>query len=61
MGGRIIVATGVAGLMLLVAGVWPLLAMAIAMAGFMVPVGYSLVLYKRLERAGELDGPAQPG
>ena len=61
MGARWIVATGAIGLALIVAGVWPLVPVAIAIAGFMVPVVYSLRYYKRLERAGELDVPAQPG
>lgn len=61
MGARWIVATGAIGLLFIVMGAWPLLAAAIAMAGFMVPVVYSLRFYKRLEREGELDGPAQPG
>ena len=61
MGARWIVATGVLGLALLVTGVSALIAVAIVMAGFLVPVVYSLVFYKRLEREGELDGPAQPG
>jgi hypothetical protein len=51
----------VIGLALIVAGVFPLVPAAIAIGGFMVPIVYSLVFYKRLERDGGLDGPAQPG
>jgi len=61
MGAKVIVATGVIGLALIVAGVFPLVSAAIAIGGFMVPVVYSLVFYKRLEREGGLDGPAQAG
>ena len=61
LGAKVIVASGVIGLALVVAGVFPLIAVAIAIAGFMVPVVYSLVIYKRLEREGGLDGPAEAG
>ena len=61
MGAKVIVATGVIGLVLVIAGVFPLVPVAIAIGGFMVPVVYSLVIYKRLEREGGLDGPAEAG
>jgi uncharacterized membrane protein len=61
MGAKVIVATGLIGLVLVIAGVFPLVAAAIAVAGFLVPVVYSLVFYKRLEREGSLEGPAPAG
>jgi len=61
LGAKVIVATGLAGLVLVIAGVFPLIPAAIAIAGFLVPVVYSLVFYKRLEREGGLEGPARAG
>lgn len=46
------VAAGVIGLVLLLAGVHPLLAMIGVFVAAFVPVIYSLVLYKRMERQG---------
>lgn len=37
------------------AGLPPMLGVALVMAGVLVPVGYSLVYYKRLEREGQRD------
>lgn len=46
------VAAGVIGLVLLLVGVHPLIAMSGVFVAALVPVVYSLVLYKRLERQG---------
>jgi len=52
--GKTLVAGGLAGLALTVAGLngWPV--MVALLAGALIPVGYSLVFYKQLERRGEL-------
>jgi len=54
LAGKTFVAGGIAGLVLSLAGagVWPFL--AVIMAAALVPVAYSLVYYKRLERRGEV-------
>jgi uncharacterized membrane protein len=49
------VATGLAGCMLVLCGVNPIVCFAILMVGALTPVLYSLVLYKRLERRGQLE------
>jgi uncharacterized membrane protein len=51
---KTLVAGGLVGLALTVAGLngWPV--MAVLLAGALIPVGYSLVFYKQLERRGEL-------
>jgi uncharacterized membrane protein len=51
---KTLVAGGVVGLSLTIAGIegWPV--MVVLLAGALVPVGYSLLLYKQLERRGEL-------
>lgn len=54
LGGKALVATGVGGLLLMVAGA-PVAALAVLpLAGALVPAVYSVVLYKRLERQGQL-------
>jgi uncharacterized membrane protein len=49
------VAVGVAGFVAALAGVPPVWCFGLLIAGALWPVVYSLVLYKRLERAGRLD------
>jgi uncharacterized membrane protein len=49
------VATGLAGCVLVLVGVHPIVCFAILMVGALSPVLYSLVLYKRLERRGQLE------
>jgi uncharacterized membrane protein len=51
---KTLVAGGLIGLALTIAGLngWPV--MVVLLAGAFVPVGYSLVFYKQLERRGEL-------
>lgn len=51
---KTLVAGGVVGLALTIAGMqgWPV--MVVLLAGALVPVGYSLLIYKQLERRGEL-------
>jgi uncharacterized membrane protein len=52
--GKTLVAGGLAGLALTVVGLngWPV--MVVLLAGALIPIGYSLVFYKQLERRGEL-------
>lgn len=54
MGSKVLVGTGAAGLLLLTAGSPTSLLMTLIVAAAVVPIVYSLLLYKRLERAGEL-------
>lgn len=54
------VAAGVIGLVLLLVGVHPLLAMSGVFVAAFVPVLYSLVLYKRMERQGLIKDEPQP-
>lgn len=54
LGGKVLVGTGVAGLLMLAAGVPTAALGALPIAGALVPAVYSLVLYKRLEREGQL-------
>lgn len=51
---KTLVAGGLLGLALTIAGLngWPV--MVVLLAGALIPVGYSLVFYKQLERRGEL-------
>jgi len=49
------VITGLAGCVLVLCGVNPIVCFAILMFGALTPVVYSLVLYKRLERRGQLE------
>lgn len=55
--GKTMVATGVAALMLLFAGVAFWLALVLLLLGVAAPVVHSLIYYKHLERAGELGIP----
>lgn len=48
------VAGGIAGLVLLLAGIHPLIALSVFGVAALVPVFYSLWLYKRLEKQGKL-------
>jgi uncharacterized membrane protein len=54
MAAKVMVAAGVAGVVMALAGVPGPAIVGLAVAGALLPVLYSLVLYKRLERAGEL-------
>jgi uncharacterized membrane protein len=54
LGAKWLVATGLVGLALSVAGLH-ILPVIVLVAGALVPVVYSLVYYKQLERRGELD------
>lgn len=58
LGGRLMVAGGIVGLLPLLAGAPSWISSAIVIASFLAPALYSLVLYKSLERKGELDGTA---
>ena len=55
---RVLVLAGVVALVAAIAGAPAWTAIALVIAGFLVPVVYSLVLYKRLERDSELDAAA---
>ncbi|HZY87908.1 MAG TPA: SdpI family protein [Gemmataceae bacterium] len=55
------VAGGVVGLLAILAGVPPLLTLALLPVLVLYPVVYSLVLYKRLQREGKLDAPVAAG
>jgi heme/copper-type cytochrome/quinol oxidase subunit 4 len=48
------VASGLVGFVLVVAFGWTIPAFVVMMAGALAPVLYSLVLYKRLERTGQI-------
>lgn len=48
-------AAGVVGFLLVLLGVNPLISLALIIAAALIPVVYSLVEYKRLEKAGRLD------
>ena len=54
LGAKTFVAGGLAGLVLALAGAWPGLCVGAVAAAALVPVIYSLVYYKQLERRGEL-------
>ncbi len=54
VGAWLFVAGGLIGLALLVLGIPPLAALGIFLAAILIPVFYSLWLYKRLEREGRL-------
>jgi uncharacterized membrane protein len=54
---QLFVAGGVAGLVLLLAGVHPLIALSVFGVAAITPVFYSLWLYKRLEKQGRLGEP----
>lgn len=54
-GGRSTVAGGLAGLLLVLAGAPTWIALVVVGVGFVAPVLYSLLHYKRLESRGELD------
>ena len=47
------------GFVLVVSGVNPLLALSVFLVAVIVPVFYSLVLYKRLEKQGRLGNEGQ--
>jgi uncharacterized membrane protein len=51
---KTMVASGVIGFLLTVLGSFEWLAFSLAMAGVIIPVFYSLIYYKQLERRGEL-------
>ena len=53
--GRVLVVTGLVALAALLAGLAPWISTALVIAGFLVPVIYSLWRYKDLQRRGELD------
>lgn len=54
LGARLMLAGGLAGALLMVFGGSPVLAFVLIMAMALAPVPYSLLLYKQLERRGEL-------
>jgi uncharacterized membrane protein len=54
LGGWLMVAGSVAGLILLLAGVQPLASLGVFLVAAVTPVFYSLWLYKRLEKEGRL-------
>ena len=54
LGARTMVACGLAGFILALAGSWAWLPGAVVVAGVIAPAVYSLVYYKQLERRGEL-------
>ncbi|GGY77880.1 SdpI family protein [Pseudoduganella plicata] len=54
LGGKVLVGTGLAGLLAVLADVGQALLLALLVIMPLWPVIYSLLLYKRLERAGEL-------
>jgi immunity protein, SdpI family len=54
LAGRTMVASGVVGFLLAIVGGWLVPAFAFLIAGVLFPVLYSLVHYKRLERAGQI-------
>ena len=54
VGAKLMAGSGVLGLLAVLLGAPGQLAIGLVVAGALVPVLYSLVLYKRLERAGEL-------
>ncbi len=54
LGAKTMVLGGLAGFILALAGAWPWLCLVSVLAGAFVPVIYSLVYYKQLERRGEL-------
>lgn len=54
LGAWLFVVGGLVGCVLVLCGVWPILAMSVFGVAALVPVIYSLVLYKRLEREGKL-------
>ncbi len=51
---RIFVVVGVIGFLTTIAGVTPVFAIALLIIGVLITAGYSLALYKRLERAGKV-------
>ena len=51
---RVFVAVGILGFITTIAGVTPIFAIAILMVAVLITAGYSLALYKRLERAGKV-------
>jgi uncharacterized membrane protein len=51
---RLLVAAGLLGAILVLVGVHPAICFGLLLAALLVPAGYSLVLYKRLEAEGEL-------
>jgi uncharacterized membrane protein len=51
----VFVVVGLAGFVAALVGVPPVVCFALLIAGALAPVVYSLVLYKRLERAGQLE------
>lgn len=53
-GGRVFVAVGILGFITTIAGVTPIFAIAVFMVAVLITAGYSLALYKRFERAGEV-------
>lgn len=55
LAGKVLVGAGLVGLALSLASAPGWMSVAVVAVGFVVPVVYSLVHYKRLERAGELD------
>ncbi len=55
MAGKLMVITGLVGLILALLGIAVWLWIAVLGLGFLTPVAYSLFYYKRLERRGELD------
>jgi uncharacterized membrane protein len=56
--GRVIVGAGLVSIAATLAGAPAWIGIAIVSVAFLVPVAYSLVLYKRLERQHQLDVPA---
>ncbi|MFO0880657.1 MAG: SdpI family protein [Gemmataceae bacterium] len=55
LGAWMFVGGGLVGCLLVLVGVWPLLALGVFGVAAIVPVIYSLVLYKQLERQGRLN------
>jgi uncharacterized membrane protein len=55
LAGKVVVASGVVALVAMLAGAPQWLAFTVVIAGFLAPVLYSLILYKRLEREHALD------
>jgi uncharacterized membrane protein len=51
---KTLVAGGLVGLALIVAGLDGISVIVVLLAGAIVPIAYSLVFYKQLERRGEL-------
>lgn len=55
LGAKVFVATGVIGFALLLAGFAPIAVLVLLVATALIPIVYSLVYYKRLERQGDRD------